>query len=253
MTQQTTVLVTGSKAGIGNGILAAYASRPNTIAIAAIRDGADSPSAKAISSLPTGSGSKIIVVKYDAGSETSAKEMVKSLADQHSVASLEVVVANAGILKGYGATKDALPGDILEHLTVNTLGPILLYQATASLLNQSKQEPKFFIISSSIGSNGLMDGFPMPLIAYGMSKAAVNFAAGKMHREEERLVVIPVQPGWVQTTMGERAASIVGMEAKDVPVTLETSVGGLMKIFDAATKKEHSGKFWDQNFETVPW
>jgi len=244
-TQQTVVLVTGAKTGVGKGLLAAYASRPSTTAIAVIHDGAKSPSADALTSLPTGHGSKIIVVKYDASSETSVKEMVKILANEHAVTSLDVVVANAGILKSYGATKHALPADIMEHLAINTLGPILRYPATASVLNQSKQEPKFFVISSRIGSNAVMDNYPMPVLAYGLSKAAVNFAAGKIHREEERIVMVPVQPAWVQTAMGEKAASIRGLEAKDVPVTLKASVVGLLEVFDAATKKGHSGKFLD--------
>jgi norsolorinic acid ketoreductase len=253
MSPQANVLITGCKTGIGKGLLAAYALRPNTTAIAAIRDGPASSSASDIASLPTGPGSKIIVVEYDASSRSAATEMVTNLGKEHLIKDLDVVVANAGILKGFGATKDALPEDIMEHLTINTLAPILLYQACAPLLNESKQEPKFFVISSSLGSNTLMDGFPMPLVAYGMSKAAINFAVGKMHREEKRMVVVPVQPGWVQTAMGERAASIVGMEAKDVPVTLEASVNGLLGVFDAATKGTHSGKFWDQNNDMVPW
>lgn len=140
-----------------------------------------------------------------------------------------------------------------SKVTTNTLGPIVLYQATTALLNKSKQEPKFIIVSSVLGSNTLIDNFPMPLISYSMSKAAVNYAASKISREESRLVVIPVQPGWVQTAMGEKAAEIVGMSAKDVPVKLEDSVSGLLKLFDAADKATYSGKFWDQNMQEVAW
>jgi hypothetical protein len=46
LTMSTTVLITGFKSGIGKGLLEAYASRPNTTAIAAIRDGPDSPASK---------------------------------------------------------------------------------------------------------------------------------------------------------------------------------------------------------------
>ncbi|KAK5135790.1 hypothetical protein LTR08_004616 [Meristemomyces frigidus] len=201
----------------------------------------------------TGSDSKIIVIEYDAGSKTAGKDLATAIANEHSIDHLDVVVANAGIMNGSDLTKDAEPENIMEHLTINTLGPILLYQGCAPLLNQSKQEPKLFIISSAAGSNTLIDDFPLPLVAYGMSKAATNFAAGKMHREEERIVVVPVHPGWVQTAMGATAAAIVGMDAKEIPVTLEDSVSGLLKVFDAATKKDYSGKFLEQNNEMVPW
>ena len=195
----TTVLITGSKTGIGKGLLSSYALRPNTVAIAAIRDGPDSEAAKALTSLPVGPGSKILVAKYDASSKTAGVELVNFLQARHDTSSLDIVVANAGILKHYGLAREASAETITEHFDINTLAPILLYSATSGLLNASKQTPKFFIISSNIGSNGLQDSYPMPMIAYGMSKAAVNWAASRIHREEDRVVVIAVQPGWVQT------------------------------------------------------
>ena len=199
MSFNTTVLVTGAKSGIGRGLLSTYATRPNTLAIAAIRDGPDSGAARALTSLPVGAGSKIVVAKYDASSKTAAVELVTFLKSAHNVSDLDVVVANAGILKHFGLAKEASAETITEHFEVNTLAPILLYQATSELLNASKQTPKFFFISSSIGSNGLQDSYPMPMIAYGMSKSAVNWAASRIHREEDRVVVIAMQPGWVQT------------------------------------------------------
>jgi norsolorinic acid ketoreductase len=201
MSFTTSVLITGSKSGIGKGLLAAYASRPNTLAIAAIRDGPDSGAAKALTSLPVGPGSKIVVAKYDASSRTAATELVKFIKATHHVSSLDVVIANAGILKHFGPAKEASAETIAEHFEINTLAPILLYQATQELLNASSQTPKFFFISSSIGSNGLQDHYPLPVLAYGLSKTALNWAASRIHREEDRIVVVPMQPGWVQTGM----------------------------------------------------
>lgn len=249
----TTVLVTGSKSGIGKGLLSTYASRPNTLAIAAIRDGPDTAAASTLTSLPVGAGSKVVVAKYDAGSRTSAVELVEFLKTAHGVSSLEVVVANAGILKHFGPAKDASAETIAEHFEINTLAPILLYQATQALLNASKQSPKFFMISSSIGSNALQDQYPLPVIAYGMSKSAINWAASRIHREEDRITVVPVQPGWVQTNMGNTAATYAGMSTDDVPVALEDSVKGLIALFDKADKATYSGKFWEYTGEQVPW
>jgi norsolorinic acid ketoreductase len=253
MSFDTTVLITGSKTGIGKGLLSTYASRPATLAIAAIRDGPDSAIASELTSLPVGAGSKVIVAKYNASSRTAAVELVEYLKSAHKVDSLDVVVANAGILKHFGPAKDASAETIAEHLEINTLAPILMYQATRPLLNASKHEPKFFIISSSIGSNALQDHYPLPVIAYGMSKAAINWAASRISREEDRIVVVPVQPGWVQTNMGNAAATYAGMSTDDVPVTLEDSVKGLIALFDKADKATYSGKFWEYTGEQVPW
>lgn len=249
----TTVVVTGSKSGIGKGLLSSYASRPNTLAIAAIRDGPESEAAKALTSLPVGSGSKIVVAKYNAGSKTAGVDLVSYLKSTYGVTSLDVVVANAGILKHFGPAKEASAETITEHFEINTLAPILLYQATQELLNASKQTPKFFFISSSIGSNTLQDHYPLPMLAYGMSKSAINWAASRIHREEDRIVVVPMQPGWVQTAMGNQAAEFAGMKSDEVPVKLEDSVNGLMSVFDQADKATFSGKFWDQTGAQVAW
>ena len=50
----TALLVTGSESGIGKDHLRAYARRPNTTVVAAIRECADSPAAVNLTSLPGG-------------------------------------------------------------------------------------------------------------------------------------------------------------------------------------------------------
>ena len=160
---------------------------------------------------------------------------------------------NAGILHQFGPVKEVSAEALTEHFNINTIAQILLYEATQPLLNASTQEPKFFVISSVLGSNANQDTYGWPIIAYGMSKAAINYALGKIHREEPRIIAIPFQPGWVQTKMGESAAEMAGMEKSQVPVTLEESVSGLLATADIATKQEHSGKFFDQKGEILAW
>ncbi len=186
------------------------------------------------------------LVKYDAGSEHVVMDLAASLSEL-KINALDVVVANAGILKQWGLARAVKKDELVEHFSINTVGPILLYQATLPLLEKSAQTPKFFIISSSLGSNTLMDTYlPLQLIAYNVSKSAVNSAAGRIHREEDRIVVVPVQPGWIATDMGSRAAGWAGMNTSDPPVKIDDAISGLMQLFDKATKAEHSGKFFDQ-------
>ena len=249
----TTVLITGSKSGIGKGLLSTYVLRPNTIAIAAIRDGSDSPAAAALTSLPVGKGSKVIVENYDASSKTASLELVAALKAKHGITVLDVVYGNAGILKQFGPVKEVSAEALSEHFNINTVAQILLYEATQPLLNASAQEPKFLVISSILGSNSNQDTYTWPIVAYGMSKAAINYALGKIHREEKRIIAIPFQPGWVQTDMGESAAEMAGMEKGQVPVTLQESVAGLLATADIATKEHHSGKFYDQKGNVLAW
>jgi norsolorinic acid ketoreductase len=71
-------LITSANQGIGKGILSQVLSQPNTTVIAALRDISDS-TATELAEVPVASGSKLIVVKVDASSDTDAQDAVKSL------------------------------------------------------------------------------------------------------------------------------------------------------------------------------
>jgi norsolorinic acid ketoreductase len=252
MSVNTTVLITGAKSGIGKGLLETYALRDNTTVIAGIRDGPDSQAAASLRKITTGGNSKIVVVQYDASSND-AGSVLKDAFQHHGINKLDLVIANAGILKHFGPVLEIGSEELVEHFNINTVAPILLYKSTAPLLEKANNVGKFAIISSNIGSNTMQDSYNMPMLAYGLSKAGVNYAVSRIHREEKDTVVLALQPGWVQTAMGEKAASLVGMSSSDVPVTLEASVSGLVDVLDNATKEEHSGKFWDQTGKQMPW
>lgn len=252
----TTVVVTGSKSGIGKGLLASYASRPNHIVVAAIRDGLDSEAGKALLSLPVGSGSKILVKKYDASSTSAATGLVEELEAKDGVTTFEIVVANAGVLKTFENVAGTSAEDFTEHFNINTLSPILLYQATAALLNKSKQTPKFFVISSSLASIGSQSSIPLSPAAYNVSKAAVNLAVARIHANEPKIVALPIHPGFVATNIGNRAVAKLGIDPnsdRNPAISVDESVAGMLKVFDNATKENGSGKFLGYDGEEMPW
>ena len=122
------------------------------VVVAAVRDPAH-PTAQNLSKLPTGKGSSIIIVKYDAGIEQSAFDAVKE-ATSKGIDHLDYVVANAAISKGYPLVKDVKRADILEHFEVNVLSVVTLYQATRALLERSITKPVYAIMGSGGGSLG---------------------------------------------------------------------------------------------------
>lgn len=92
----TIVLISGANRGLGKGLLELYLAKPNHTVIAANRDPQHATS-KALADLPTGPGSRLIVVKTDASVETDASEAVKTLITDYGIDHLDLVIANAGV------------------------------------------------------------------------------------------------------------------------------------------------------------
>ncbi|KAK9365370.1 hypothetical protein V1509DRAFT_633234 [Lipomyces kononenkoae] len=243
----TNILITGSNRGIGRGLLEAFVSKLNITVIAGVRDVTSSE--ESLSSVKVGVGSKIITVKLDSADKTGAKVAVEELKTKHGITHLDMVIANAGIAKYWGTVLDTPSEEFVDHYNVNTLGPVLLFQATWSLLDRVTS-PKFVVITSLLGSITEIDNFPLPNAAYASSKAAINFIARKLHFEHEKLLVITINPGWVQTDMGNAGAAANGLA--EAPVTLQDSVTGIVSKIEGVTSAT-SGSFFSYDQIEIPW
>ncbi|KAL9596518.1 MAG: hypothetical protein Q9219_005739 [cf. Caloplaca sp. 3 TL-2023] len=234
----TTVLITGARRGLGRGLVQGFLLRPSTTVIAAVRDPAD-PVSASLQTLPSSSGSNLILVPIDASSETDAQNAVESLQSKHGITKIDIVISNSGVAKHIGVALDTPPKELKDHFEINTVSHLLLFQATWPLLTTTTSEPKFIIISSSVGSIGAMEKEPVPMLAYGSSKAATNFLVRKLHFEHEKLICFTIHPGWVGTQMGWYAAKAYGVEQPSEttapepsaikPLTVEESANALLK------------------------
>ena len=148
--------------------------------------------------LPHGKDSKVIIVKTDSASETDALTAVNALKSDYKITKLDVVIANAGISSYFGKAAVTPAEEMLLHFKINTVAPLLLFQATLPLLNNAST-PKFITITSGAGSISNMGNLPVENTAYGASKAAANFVTRKIHFENPNIIAFPVQPGWLQT------------------------------------------------------
>jgi norsolorinic acid ketoreductase len=187
--------MTDSIPGIGKGLFSTLLARPNSIVIGSVRD-TSADSAKGLSSLPAGEGSKAIIVKIDSLSETDASSAVELLKTSHDITKLDVVIANSGIAKDISPVKEVRLSEVRDHFEVNTIGPIGVFQATSPLL-EAANKPKFVVVSSHGGSIGDMETEPFPLSAYGASKTAINYIVRKIHFENPELIAFPIHPGYV--------------------------------------------------------
>lgn len=258
MSIQTTYLVTGANRGIGKGFVQSFLSRPSTTVIAAVRDPSHQTTL-ALNDLPKGAGSKLIVVKLDSSSATDAQEAVATLQKEHGIDALDVVIANAGISIGGTSIRKTTAANTQEHFNVNTIAPILLFQATADLLQASKTgNPKFIAISTLIGSIAAIDtlvalGFPATSSPYGGSKTALNWFIRRLHFEEPWLTSFVFHPGLVETDLAAGAVAGTGFKLKDLgAITVDDSVAGMIKTVDKATR-DISGTFQNYDGAVNPW
>lgn len=169
-----------------------FLARPNNTVVAAVRDPSNADSVASLKVLSVGTGSKLIIVKIDSLSETDAADAVKLLESEHGITSLDVVIANSGIARYVGSVIATPLEEFRSHFEVNTLGPLVLFQATAALLEAAKG-PKFFVVSTMGAS--ITDVMPLPIVAYSSSKTAVNFIARKIHFEHEKITTVILNPG----------------------------------------------------------
>ncbi|TVY81853.1 Norsolorinic acid ketoreductase [Lachnellula suecica] len=249
MSAHQTVLVTGANRGIGRGLLSVYLSRPNTTGVAAVRDPISATSIS-LSSLPLGPGSKLIVVKIDSSVTTDPLAAIDFLKSEHKVTSLDIVIANAGMVEFYGDVTQTPIDGMKDHLNVNTVSVLALFQAVWPLLKEGKT-PKFITVSSTVGSIGEAEKWQLKACAYGASKAALNYLTKVIHIENPGLIAFPIHPGWVQTDMGNRGATNNGLE--EAPTTVQECVDGMIDKIDGATKEKTSGTFVSADGEKVIW
>ena len=199
-----------------------------------------SSSSSALNALAKGRNSRLILLKLDSASITDASALIETIKSDFHIDHLDIVIANAGISNYFGKARITPAEEMLSHYTVNTMGPLLLFQATAPLLDHGLN-PKFVAISSGAGSISGMDKLKVENTAYGASKCALNFVIRKIHMENEGIIAFPINPGWLRTDLGNHAATGAGME--QAPVSVEDGIRGVVDQIDRATRELTSGKF----------
>lgn len=162
--------------GIGRALAEAYLSRPNHTVIGSVRD-STAPSVQALKDFPaTAASSRLLLVTIES---TSAEDVAKAVKDIEAagVTHLDIVIANAGICPAPTPLTTVDVKDVMTVFTVNTVGPIILYQALWPLLKKSPGgSPKWLSVSSAAGSLAYLEvhgTFALP--AYGISKAGMNW------------------------------------------------------------------------------
>jgi NAD(P)-dependent dehydrogenase (short-subunit alcohol dehydrogenase family) len=246
----TVYVVTGGNRGLGLGLVKSLLSRPSTTVIATVRSEEASATLKQeIASVTSGNGSTLHVVQLDF-STAIAPEKVREIVANTGVDKVDVLINNAGGAQPMVPALQTTAEDLRGAFETNTIAPLLVTQGLWPLLQKSAA-PKIIMISSSVGS--IADMEPVPGGAYGPSRCAQNWITKALHQENKdtNLVSIALHPGWVQTRAGQFVADEWGF-SRGPPDTIESSVEGMLKVIDGATK-ETSGKFITFKGDTLAW
>lgn len=167
------VLIATKFAGIGRGLLEACLLRPNHIVIGSVRD-KTSKKYEELEKLPTAEGSRLLLVSIDSANMDDPQASIKDI-KADGITHIDIVIANAGITPAYGPLDKVSIQDVSDALSINAMSPIQLYHATRPFLDKSSR-PIWFSMTSAAGSIGNVEIHNAHLfLAYGISKAAMNF------------------------------------------------------------------------------
>ncbi|KAI8628152.1 NAD(P)-binding protein [Xylariaceae sp. FL1651] len=250
MANNSVYVVTGGNRGLGLGLVKALLSRPSTTVIATVRSEQTAAGLKEeTSSATTGSGSALQIIQLDFSTAV-APEKVREAVTAVGVDHVDVLIGNAGGAQPMVPALKTTAEDLRAAFETNTIAPLLVFQGLWPLMQKSSS-PKLIMISSSVGS--IADMEPVPGGAYGPSRASQNWLTKALHQENKDagLIAVALHPGWVQTRAGQFVADEWGY-SKGPPVTVESSVEGMLKVIDGATK-ESSGKFLTYQGEVLAW
>ena len=226
------ILVTGAARGIGFELVKQYIEADSrNVIVAAVRD---IKAAKALDALAA-QHPNIHIVPLDTSDEQSINDSVTKLPKAFS--HVDLLWNNAGVMLKPTPVPELTADIINSTLHVNVTGPLLVVRAYLPLLRKAPQ-PKVINISSELGATHLASPVAeWGEIAYGASKAALNFANLSLKTAVPDVTFLSISPGWVGTDMG-------GSFGTQAPVATVDSVSAL-RAMAASKGREDSGGFFD--------
>ena len=234
-TQRRNCLISGANRGIGLEFTRQLLARGEHVIAACRHPG----KATALNALAGEHPGRLHVLPLDVADPKSRASLVHDLPLVLGDDRLDLLVNNAGVLHSgerFGHVETAI---LEDSFRTNAIGPFLLAQALAPLLNDGARIANLSSVMASIASRG---EFRSP--SYCASKAAQNMLTVQLAQAvaARDIVVLALHPGWVQTEMGGEHATVPTADA----------VRGLLQVVDGATPAQ-SGSFLDWRGGALPW
>lgn len=155
---------------------------------------------------------------------------------------LNLLINNAGIFDwSLSDLASHTKENMMKHLDVNLVAPVLLTKAFAPLLKEAAQGQTDQISAAVVNISAVLGcvhstslfpgGYP-----YKYSKAALNMATHSLAEmlKPDGVLVMAIHPGWVRTDMG----------GPNGHLSVEESIEGCMKVI-SGLNESHRGKLFD--------
>lgn len=228
-------LVTGANRGLGLAFTTELLERGSRV-VACCRDPAH---ADALDALVERHGGRLHVQPLDVG-DADAIAALPSVVDRQ-LKHLDLLINNAGVLTSGERFGNVAADSLATSFAVNASAPLLITQALAPLLALGHQ-PRVLCITSQLGSIAQASAFRT--VSYAMGKAALNMAVKRLAAElaPRGILVLAVHPGWVQTAMGGKQATLPAADSARALLDLARDAG-----------RAQAGHFLAYDGTLLPW
>ncbi|MGH7652135.1 MAG: SDR family oxidoreductase [Gemmatimonadaceae bacterium] len=215
MAEQRIALVTGGNRGIGFEICRQLAAMDIRVILGARDSGKGATAAGKLIS----ESLRVEARELDVSDEESIRDCMRWV--RRDLGRLDILVNNAGIMVEEDAANPEHEIQIIrDTMQTNCYGPLLLSRLATPIM-KSRRYGRIVNLSSGMGSLAEMGA---GYIAYRMSKAGINVVTRVIAAETQGMGILinSVDPGWVQTGMGGRAARRSVEKGAETPVWLAT-------------------------------
>lgn len=263
VTKGPVYVITGASRGLGLGLVKQLLKEGATVVA-----GARSPhKSAALQALVEEYQDTLIPVALDVSDEQSVKKAAEAItAALPEGSGVDVLINNAGV-QGTAEYADMVAGfpdlpaaALTEAFQVNVVGTYMFTAALLPLLRTGELKRIVNIstpmASVTLSAEAALAPEPIPFHnaagAYRISKAALSMATTVMANNLKTggFTVIALNPGWVQTDMGNAGA--VGFGMPQAPTTINDSVAGQLAVIQGLTPAQN-GKFLSYDGEPQQW
>ncbi len=232
------IFITGANRGIGLELVRQYLGQRDTRIFAAARQ---PETASALRALVAAYPGRLSLIPLEVTDKSSIAQAAQTVAGQVEV--LDILINNAAINPPEDTqTLDGISVETMLHtLHVNTAAPLMIVKELLNLLRNG-HNPRIINISSEMGS--LAERTYGADYAYCASKAALNMVTRGLASDlrRDKITIIALDPGWVQTDMGSPEADLTPQE----------SAHGIRAVVESLNLAQ-TGQFLRWDGQQNPW